>query len=77
MDVSAVVLHKLLSEQSLDIYSKLKLIFIDPAYSTLFTLICKHYEKYGKVPSFGDLELTIREGQAAKVLATIDRKSVV
>ena len=71
MDVSAVVLHKLLSEQSLDIYSKLKLIFIDPAYSTLFTLICKHYEKYGKVPSFGDLELTIREGQAAKVLATI------
>jgi len=71
MDVSAVVLHKLLSEQSLDIYSKLKLVFLDPAYSTLFTLICKHYEKYGKVPSFSDLELTIREGQASKVLATI------
>lgn len=71
MDVSAVVLHKLLSEQSLDIYSKLKLIFLDPAYSTLFTLICKHYDKYGKVPSFEDLELTLREGQASKVLATI------
>lgn len=71
MDVSAVVLHKLLSEQNLDIHSKLKLIFIDPAYSTLYTLICKHYEKYGSIPSFSDLELTIREGQAAKVLAAI------
>lgn len=71
MDVSAVVLHKLLAEKDLDIFSRLKLIFLDPAYSTLYTLICKHYDKYGVVPSFEELELGLREGQAAKILASI------
>lgn len=71
MDVSAVVLNKLLLEQSLDIWAKLKLVFLDPAYSSLYTVINKHYEKYNKLPSFDDLELTLREGPAAKTLATL------
>lgn len=71
MDVSAVVLNKLLSEQSLDIWAKLKLVFLDPAYSSLYSVINKHYEKYGQVPTFDDLELTLREGPAAKTLATL------
>lgn len=71
MDVSAVVLNKLLSEQSLDIWAKLKLVFLDPAYSSLYSVINKHYEKYSGLPSFDDLELTLREGPAAKTLATL------
>ncbi len=71
MDVSAVVLNKLLSEQSLDIWAKLKLVFLDPAYSSLYSVINKHYERYNKLPNFDDLELTIREGPAAKTLATL------
>ena len=71
MDVSAVVLNKLLTEQSLDIWAKLKLVFLDPAYSSLYTVINKHYERYSKLPNFDDLELTIREGPAAKTLATL------
>ena len=71
MDVSAVVLNKLLSEQSLDIWAKLKLVFLDPAYSSLYSVINKHYEKYNRLPNFDDLELTIREGPAAKTLATL------
>ncbi len=71
MDTSAVVLNKLLTERNLDIWAKLKLVFLDPAYSSLYSVIGKHYEKYNNIPSFDDLELTIREGPASKTLATL------
>lgn len=71
MDVSAVVLNKLLTEQDLEIWAKLKLVFLDPAYSSLYSVINKYYEKYGNVPSFGDLELTVRDSPASKTLATL------
>ena len=71
MDVSAVVLNKLLTEGSLDIWAKLKLVFLDPAYSSLYSIVNKHYEKYNSLPTFDDLELTLREGPAAKTLATL------
>lgn len=71
MDISAVVLNKLISEQSLDIWAKLKLVYIDPAFSSLYAAIGRHYEKYSVVPSFEDLEATLREGPTIKTLATL------
>ena len=71
MDTSAVVLHKLLTEQNLEIWAKLKLVFLDAAYSSLYSAINRHYEKYHSVPSFDDLTLTLREGPASKTLATL------
>lgn len=64
-------MNKLLSEQSLDIWAKLKLVFLDPAYSSLYHTINKHYEKYNTLPSFDDLELSLREGPVSKTLATL------
>jgi replicative DNA helicase len=71
VDISAVVLNKLLTEQNLEIWAKLKLVFLDPAYSSLYSAINKHYEKYSAIPSFDDLELTLREGPTTKTLATL------
>jgi replicative DNA helicase len=71
LDTSAVVLNKLLTERNLDIWAKLKLVFLDPAYSSLYSVVNKYYEKYSAIPSFDDLELTIREGPASKTLATL------
>lgn len=71
MDVSAVVLNKLLTEQNLEIWAKLKLVFLDSAYSSLYSAINRHYEKYSAIPSFDDLELTLREGPTTKTLATL------
>ncbi len=71
MDTSAVVLNKLLTERNLDIWAKLKLVFLDPAYSSLYSVVNKYYEKYNAIPSFDDLELTLREGPASKTLATL------
>jgi replicative DNA helicase len=71
VDISAVVLHKLLTEGSLDIWSKLKLSFLDPAYSSVYIAISKHYEKYGKMPTFEDLEVNLREGITTKAVAAL------
>ena len=71
MDTSAIVLNKLLTERNLEIWAKLKLVFLDPAYSSLYSQINKYYEKYSAIPSFDDLEVTLREGSASKTLATL------
>jgi replicative DNA helicase len=71
MDCSAIVLNKLLAERDLDIWAKLKLGFLDSAYSSLYSAISRYYDKYSNIPSFEELELTIREGAGQKTLATL------
>jgi replicative DNA helicase len=71
MDISAVVINKLLTEKNLDVWSKLKLAFLDPAYSSVYSLVTRYYDKYSTIPSFDDLEAIAREGLAQKTLATL------
>lgn len=71
MDVSATLLNKIISESSLECWGKLKLTFLDPAYSSLYALINKHYDKYSAIPSFDELEVTSRDSAAAKMLAAV------
>lgn len=71
MDCSAIVLNKLLTERNLDIWSRLKLVFLDPAFSSLYSAISKYYDNYSSIPSFDELELTLREGPALRTLATL------
>jgi replicative DNA helicase len=70
-DVSAIVLHKLLAERSIEVWSKLKLTFLDAAYTSLYSSISKHYEKYGEIPSFEELDLVVREGSGKNTLAAV------
>ena len=71
MDISAVLLNKLISEKNLDIWSKLKLAFLDPSYSSLYAQINRYYTTYSTIPSFDDLELVVRELPVAATLATL------
>lgn len=71
MDVSAVILNRLLTEKNVDLWAKLKLAYIDPAFTNLYSAIGKHYEKYASVPSFEELELVLRESQGLKTLAVV------
>lgn len=71
MDCSAIVLNKLLKERSLDMWSRLKLVFLDPAFSSLYSAISKYYDNYNTIPSFDELEITLREGPALRTLATL------
>jgi archaellum biogenesis ATPase FlaH len=71
MDTSAIVLNKLLRERNLDLWAKLKLVFLDPAFSSLYSAVSKYYDTYSNIPSFDELELTLREGPALRTLATL------
>lgn len=71
MDISAVVLNKLLTEQNIELWAKLKISFIDPAYSSVYSAISRHYNKYNTLPSFEDLEISMREGATSKTIAAL------
>lgn len=71
MDISAVLINKLLSEKNLDVWAKLKLAFLDPAYSSLYTAINRYYTNYSSIPSFDELEVVVRELPVSKTLATL------
>lgn len=70
-DTSAIVLNKILLEKNLDIWAKLKLGFIDSAYTAVYSSIARHYDKYGEVPTFEELELTAREQPTQGLLSVI------
>jgi replicative DNA helicase len=71
MDTSAVVLKKLLDEGSLDLWAKLKIAFLDSAYSSVYSAISRHYNKYNKLPTFEDLDISLREGNTSKIVAAL------
>lgn len=71
MDCSAIILNKLLSEKDVELWAKLKLVYIDPAFSSLYSVIGKHYDKYGEIPGFEELDLVLRDGVASKSLAIV------
>lgn len=71
MDISAVLINKLLTEKNLDVWAKLKLAFLDPAYSSLYSAINRYYTKYSTIPSFDELETVVRELPVSKTLATL------
>ena len=76
MDIGAIVLHKLLQEKSLDAWAKLRLAFLDPAYSSLYSAINKYYTTYNCIPGFDDLEVTSRDTPLTRALASLKELEV-
>lgn len=71
MDISAIVLNKILESKDLDGFSRVKLCYLDPSYASVFTAINRYYSKYSTVPGFKDIELTLREGSTSNTLEAI------
>lgn len=71
MDIGAVVLHKLLEEQSLDGWARVKKDFFEESFSSLYTAINRFYNKNNFIPSFEELELVTRDTKTQKDLAAI------
>ena len=71
MDISAVVLHKLLSTKNLDVWGKLRLNFLDAAYSSVYAAISRFYDTYSAIPSFEDLDITLRDGETKRTLEAL------
>lgn len=71
MDISATLLNKLLTEKNIETWAKLKLVFLDPAYSGVYSAIARYYDKYSEVPNFDELDTVVREGPVQKIVATL------
>lgn len=75
MDIGAVVLHKIISEKSLDGWSRIKLAFFNVSYSSIYSALSKYYNKYNSVPDFAELDLFVRDPvtkQNLKALAQLE-----
>lgn len=60
-----------MTEGNIELYSKLKVSFLDSAYSSVYAAISRFYSKYNAIPTFEDLEISLREGATSKVVAAL------
>jgi len=71
MDIGAVVLHKLLEEQSLDGWSRLRGEFFDASFKSVYNVINKYYNNKNEIPNFSDLQVKIRNSKLEKDIASL------
>lgn len=76
MDIGAVVLHKLLKEQSLDGWSRVRLAYFPPAYASIYASINKFYTAYSKIPSFEQILAVSRDPLLIKNLQALNTLEV-
>jgi len=62
-DISGIILNRILAdpENSLEAWARLKLSFLGTEYTSIYSAIAKYYNKNSKLPSFADLEITVRD----------------
>lgn len=70
------ILSKILQERDLSAWSQLKPQFFDPPYSVIYKQVSKFYETYGKIPSFEELELSIRDDNTKSLVQTLHEVEV-
>lgn len=76
MDIGAVVLHKLLKEQSLDGWARVRLAYFPPAYSSIFAAINKYYNTYSEIANFEQLLAVSRDPLLIKNLEALQTLDV-
>lgn len=63
VDVSGLVLNRILAnpEEGLEAWAKLKIAFFSTEYASIYSAIAKYYAKNSRLPSFQDLDVTVRD----------------
>jgi len=79
-NLGGLVLHKILqdptSQSSLEAWAKLKLNFFAAEYMPIFSALHNFYNKYGTLPSFNDLTISLREGLLLNNLKALEKIEV-
>jgi KaiC/GvpD/RAD55 family RecA-like ATPase len=76
MDIGAVVLHKLLKEQDLEAWSRIRSAYFPNAFSSLILAINKYYNTYSEIPSFEQLSTITRESSIVRALSSLETLEV-
>lgn len=71
-----LILHKVLAEQDLEVWARLKKQFFEDPYVDIYILINRFYEKFDKLPSFDELEVVIRDERQANHISALKHLEV-
>lgn len=66
-----LILHKILKDKNLEVWSKLRKEFFQPPYSEIFYLINKFYKKFDKLPSFEELQIVTRDEKLVNFISAL------
>lgn len=71
-----LILHKVLANQDLDVWSRLRKEFFEAPYTEIYLLINRFYQKYDKLPTFGELEVVTRDEKHANYITALKELNV-
>lgn len=71
-----LILHKVLANQDLEIWSRLKKEFFEAPYTEIYFLVNKFYQKFDRLPSFEELELVTRDEKHANYITALKELDV-
>jgi Demerecviridae putative replicative DNA helicase len=71
-----LILHKVLAEQDLEVWAKLKKEFFEPPYTEIYLLINRFYKKFDKLPTFEELEVVTRDEKNLNYIVALKELNV-
>lgn len=71
-----LILHKVLANQDLEIWSRLRKEFFEAPYIEIYLLINRFYKKFDKIPSFDELEVVTRDEKHANYITALKELNV-
>jgi replicative DNA helicase len=71
-----LILHKVLADQDLEVWSRLRKEFFEPPYTEIYLLVNRFYQKFDKLPSFDELEVVTRDEKHANYITALKELNV-
>jgi len=71
-----LILHKVLANQDLEAWSRLRKEFFEAPYTEIYLLINRFYQKFDKLPSFDELEVVTRDEKHANYITALKELNV-
>jgi len=71
-----LILHKVLANQDLEVWSRLKKEFFEAPYTEIYLLVNRFYQKFDKLPSFDELEVVTRDEKHANYITALKELNV-
>lgn len=78
INVQGLILKSILQdpEEGLNIWPKLKSVYFDSSYSSVYSRIRKHYDEHMNLPSFTDFEISLRDTATKANIIALQRLEV-
>lgn len=72
MTLASALLHQILSQSEISVWTELKEIYLPSEYKSLWKVINSHVDRYGSLPTFEDLKFEIRDSNLQEMVFAIE-----